>query len=98
MYRCTDCGAVFEKPHTYRESRPIGTELFSCCPDCNSTDFQEALQCKECGEYFIENKTNTMCDDCLKELEMGFSKILHDNYSDHQIDALNVIFDGRNFE
>ena len=42
MYRCNNCGAEFERPDTYCESRPIGTERFSCCPMCQNLGFKES--------------------------------------------------------
>ena len=41
MYKCDDCGAEFESPDTYYESRPIGWEEFACCPMCESLNYDE---------------------------------------------------------
>lgn len=42
MYKCDDCGAEFIEPATYKESRPIGAESFSCCPICKNLGFEES--------------------------------------------------------
>ena len=41
MYKCSDCGAEFETPDTYYETRPVGREKFSCCPMCQNLGFDE---------------------------------------------------------
>lgn len=45
MYRCKDCGAIFERPSWYEEN--VGEywgfpayETFYMCPCCNSDDFE----------------------------------------------------------
>ena len=45
MYICADCGSVFDDP------KVIGTDVDrgECCPDCGSYDFDEAVECEECG-------------------------------------------------
>lgn len=46
MYKCNDCGRVFDEPHTWKESRgefwgqPC-YETLSGCPYCESGDIDE---------------------------------------------------------
>lgn len=72
MFICTDCGCVFDEPATYGESHPYGegyaVETLACCPNCGE-GFEEAVQCKYCGEYFSKDDLNNgICDECLDDL------------------------------
>ena len=94
MYKCT-CGATFSEPDTYCETHG---ETFSVCPSCKSTDYEESPKCDRCGEYFIESRANDTCEDCLEELEVKFSELIHENFNEYDLMLLNIIFDGRNLE
>lgn len=68
MFKCVECGKVFEEPKTYEEHHPYGmgyaTESFACCPYCES-NFEEAIQCECCGEWFLENDLEKgICEEC----------------------------------
>jgi hypothetical protein len=43
-------------------------ETFSCCPNCGG-DFEDAIECHECGEAFTENEIygDKWCEKCLRE-------------------------------
>jgi hypothetical protein len=42
-------------------------ETFSCCPNCGG-DFEDAVDCCECGETFTENELyDGWCEKCLRE-------------------------------
>lgn len=46
-YKCHCCGAEFDDPHRYREyhgEHDRTPEIWSCCPECGSTDFEEKEQ------------------------------------------------------
>lgn len=68
MFKCYDCGRVFETPKTYVEHHPYGmgyaTEEFGVCPHCNG-DVEEATRCSECGGWFFKDElTDGVCEDC----------------------------------
>lgn len=65
MYKCLECGRVFEQTHNYRERHG---ERFRCCPYCNG-DFAEAMQCDDCGEWFYQDELyhDRHCEKCLTE-------------------------------
>lgn len=72
MYICLECGAVFEEPETWEEGRgefwgfPC-SETVSGCPECGG-DYEEALQCAECGEWFFTDELDDgLCEDCQEE-------------------------------
>ena len=75
MYKCLDCGHVFEEPKQYSEDRTPGgafeggsfIEHYTGCPLCSGA-FEEAKQCEICGEYFTDDElTDTTCGDCCKQ-------------------------------
>ncbi len=84
MYKCCDCGCVFEEPKHYSEDRTPGgafeggsfIEHYEGCPYCSGA-FEEATECDGCGEYFFESclvstKDGRYCEDCLEE--MGYDE------------------------
>ena len=71
--KCTDCGYVFdyEDRTVVKESHGFGDgfhETFSCCPNCGG-DFEDAVECHECGEAFTEEEIygDKWCEKCLRE-------------------------------
>ena len=71
--KCTDCGYVFdyEDRTVVKESHGFDDgfcENFSCCPNCGG-DFEDAVECNECGEAFIEDEIygDKWCEKCLRE-------------------------------
>ena len=71
--KCTDCGYVFdyEDRTVVKESHGFGDgfhETFSCCPNCGG-DFEDAIECHECGEAFTEDEIygDKWCEKCLRE-------------------------------
>jgi hypothetical protein len=68
MYRCNECGSIFEelgkKTELVGECR--GTNAYTtwpCCPICGSEDFEEGNYC-DCGEFVGEGEK--YCPDCLE--------------------------------
>lgn len=75
MYKCLECGSVFETPKTCTENlAPYGEfnnssfdHQYSACPHCDG-EYEEAVQCEECEEYFFENDlVGNLCTTCLSE-------------------------------
>lgn len=61
MFIC-DCGEIFSSPEIHR-----GTDI---CPGCGSKYFDEAVQCKVCGEYVSNDDAygyghDLVCRDCI---------------------------------
>ena len=70
--KCTSCGYVFdyddrtvvEESHGFDDGFH---ETFSCCPNCGG-DFEDAVECHECGEAFTEDEIyGGWCEKCLRE-------------------------------
>lgn len=64
MYKCTDCGNVFDEPH--KMGRYIEAEYV--CPNCGSEYYEEAERCGNptCYNYVFKGKI--ICKACQVEL------------------------------
>ena len=76
MYKCADCGHVFEEGEeaVWEESRgefwgfPC-SERMTGCPVCRG-EHEKAYECKKCGEWFFKDELEDgLCDDCREETE-----------------------------
>ena len=64
MYKCSNCGEVFEEPNSIKED---WGETFSVCPYCNG-DYDEVKQCDHCDEWHTEDELyDGWCEKCLRE-------------------------------
>jgi hypothetical protein len=69
MYKCSECGLVFEDARHWEEHHEFWgascSEHWSGCPDC-SGGFEEAYECKICGEYHTEEELKGgVCGACI---------------------------------
>ena len=72
---CTDCCYVFDyedaggvRENHWLGGEYMGSETFLVCPNCGG-DFEDAVECHECGEAFTENEIygDKWCEKCLRE-------------------------------
>ena len=64
MYKCSNCGEVFEEPNSIKED---WGEIFSVCPYCNG-DYDEVKQCDHCDEWHADDELyGGWCEKCLRE-------------------------------
>ena len=71
MYRCENCGHLFEEGEqaVWHENygAEIGGEMFDGCPMCKG-GYEEVHQCKECDEWHTEDELyDGWCERCLRE-------------------------------
>ena len=72
MYRCTECGNLFEEGEqaTWEERHGLDSppyEKWSGCPVCKGS-YEEVHQCKECGDWHSEDELyDGWCEKCLRE-------------------------------
>ena len=71
MYRCENCGHLFEEGEqsVWHENygAEIGGEMFDGCPMCKG-GYEEVHQCKECGDWHYEDELyDGWCEKCLRE-------------------------------
>lgn len=68
MFKCFSCGEVFSEEEVAKRTEDYG-ESFEECPCCGCA-FDEAKQCAECGEYFLDYElVGGMCEDCREEIK-----------------------------
>lgn len=66
MYKCLDCGRIFEDSEFAEWTEPHGEKMIGC-PNCRG-DYEEACKCELCGEiYFASELTEGVCDSCIDE-------------------------------
>ena len=63
MYKCKDCGRLFEEPYQHYEEDTGANE--QGCPHCGSDYFTEVNVCKCCEDEYVEDD---FCEDCMKSL------------------------------
>ena len=72
MYRCVDCGNLFEEGEqaVWEERHGLDSppyEKLSGCPVCKG-DYEEVYQCKECGDWHSYDELyDGLCEKCLRE-------------------------------
>ena len=66
MYKCRDCGEIFEIPHIVKDYEFGADE--PGCPYCGG-DFDHVQECEECGEVFEDSEMfNGYCRECALQL------------------------------
>ena len=77
MFICNECGFVFDEPKEFYETHGLSTppyEKWLLCPNCDETDFSEAIECSRCGELMSEkfaksdDSLQPLCDVCYEDL------------------------------
>ena len=74
MYKCTECGHLFEEGEqaVWYENQGechgvTAMERFIGCPVCKG-DYEEVHQCKECGDWHTDDELyDGWCEKCLRE-------------------------------
>lgn len=74
MYKCTECGHLFEEGEqaVWYENQGechgvTAMERFSGCPVCKG-DYEEVYQCEACGDWHTEDELyDSWCEKCLRE-------------------------------
>ncbi len=99
MYRCLECGNLFEEGEqaTWTEDRgefwgsPC-SENMSGCPLCKG-DYEEVKPCKICGSY-DHDFGEDYCDACKKDVKKRFSAFIEKEFTKEERDLLNELYDG----
>lgn len=93
MFKCENCGEVFERPQSVMETHgldcPPYEEIF-VCQNCGSPNFFEAFPCIDCGEYFLTSEIvgNGICIECLKA-ELDFKDLIEYGEEITESDEIN---------
>ena len=74
MYKCKDCGKLFDEPRTYIEDKtPYGgmseygfIDTYTGCPKCGGI-YEEVFLCESCNKYVDFVDDESICEDCCEE-------------------------------
>lgn len=91
MYRCEDCGEIFETPYEYEE-RDVGYAA-DLCPHCRSDAIEEVKKCKFCGEYHSYLNIDGFCKSCVENTRRKFNLWLRNKFEDEELQILKEEFD-----
>ena len=95
MYKCRECGTLFEEPTTSKEGLGFvggdyATLSVDCCPECGADGyFDEIEKCIICNEY-SETLKDGFCDDCLNKVRKDFMSFWED-FTEEEQDALRLL-------
>lgn len=99
MYKCVECGNLFEEGEEafWEESRgefwgrPC-SETLSGCPVCKGS-YLETVACKICGSHHLEDElVDGVCEECISEYKTSFSKCYSLIKDEKQNFKINPIF------
>lgn len=86
MYKCLECGHLFEEGEQARWEESRGefwgspcSESMSGCPICKGY-YEEAVKCKICGRW-VEDE---YCDDCKSRVIKLFSALMQQNFTSEE--------------
>lgn len=100
MYKCMECGHLFEEGEqkTWKEDRgecwgsPCYEEM-SGCPLCNGA-YEEATACKICGGYGDMDEGEEYCNECKKDVLKRFQTFINAEFTAEERGLLNELYDG----
>lgn len=96
MYKCCDCGLVFDNPKTYSEDRTPGGAFeggsfnysWEGCPSCEGA-FDEAMLCQRCEDTYISVESSyPFCAHCMSQLMNQYKQLIADNFREDEYDML----------
>lgn len=72
MYKCRDCGAVFDEYRTQQEWDEFGhVYYYHQCPACWSDDIDDTERCLVCDEWMLASEMShdfPCCKNCMREI------------------------------
>ena len=89
MFKCDDCGLLFEEPRYIRE--PHG-EYLSHCPACAGS-FSEVYECEICGTEYSGDDVCPACSELLDEMLSSFISRVKEAFVCDRDKAIDIIWD-----
>lgn len=100
MYRCNECGNLFEEGEQARWSESRGefwgtpcSEEMSGCPLCKGA-YEEIKPCKLCGSYEHIASGEEYCTDCKNDVLKRFQTFVNSEFTEEERELLNVLYEG----
>lgn len=99
MYKCLDCGHVFDdgEQEVWEESRgefwgaPC-SEVVDGCPRCHG-DYEEAKKCSICGGVFVDDDLfGGVCEECIEKHGKDIGMVLRVSSHQQEEIRLNCLF------
>lgn len=91
MFKCLDCGHLFEEGEQQFWTEPHGEEL-SGCPKC-AYSYEEISPCKICGSY-DHDVNEYFCHECKEKTHKKVQSLIDKNLSKNEKELLEEIYDG----
>jgi RecJ-like exonuclease len=98
MYRCEDCGHLFENGEQKFINENLGechgfpvSKMKEVCPIC-SGNFKTAIPCKICGTY--ENVEDDFCTSCIKDMQRTVDAFVEKTFSKEEKELFESIYGG----
>lgn len=102
MYRCEECGHLFEEGEQEHISECVGEywgspayQEYDVCPCCGGS-YETISPCKICGGYENLESGEKYCENCKIEVEKRFEALMEE-FSEEEREILNELYDGREF-
>lgn len=97
MYRCEECGHLFEEGEEARWVETHGFEdgrgeQWTGCPVCKG-GFEEIKPCKICESY-EHDSSEVYCDECKRDVLKRFTILMNENFTQEERDLLNDLLEG----
>ena len=89
MWKCENCGSVFEEFDRVRDPE-VG--WLNCCPHCECDGVFAVFECEVCGEY-AEDTTHGACPECYEKIKEKVMQLLN-GFDDAEYEvAMGIIND-----
>ena len=97
MYRCNNCGHLFEEGEQDKWVENHGFflgngEEFTGCPICHGS-YEEVKLCNIC-DTMCETKQDEYCNGCKKEIRERFENLMDSNFDEEERKLLNILYEG----
>ena len=92
MFYCEECRNIFENYVEKRYRNSAGEELDPPtyhCPECGSDFIVTVEQCDLCDDWHHWSSMNgRCCDDCLEKIEVKLRKLINNNFTVTEVEAI----------
>lgn len=98
MYKCIECGHVFDEEDVAEWEEARGeywgtpcSEKMSGCPVCHGA-YEKVSRCEICGKPCIEDELNYgICDDCIDSYKFNFDKCYELSIGESETVEINAL-------